>query len=258
MSARIVLIGGLLAIAQPVSAQINKQGTQYITETLSLDPDAISKVIQSSEAGGEQSRWATLGLKSQKYASTIQQSEAKRRERDLQRQQLAMLADGLRRTKELFQKYYEKYQVVSGAVQTLEGFLKIGKRVRSILDILDQLRVQLAALDEFSDEERDYVMQILTSMVNRTERVLKSANFVLLGNNVPSEELDELREEHGNFMVLLRSIDRTEQLDLIDREISRIISDLQSVVVFLNNIQNNRKNGKVPQAEILRDLLSGN
>ena len=259
MQCRTLIVGVLLLAGWPVLAQFGSGDQEYVNEVLGVDQDFVDRLIQTGDSGGEQSRWATLAEKALKYDLTVRQAEAKRRERDLQREQLGKLADGLRRTGELFRNYYEKYQLISGAVQTVAGFLKIGRRVRSILDLLDRLRPQLVSMDQFSDRERDYVAAVLTSMVGRTERVLKRADFVLLGNNTDSaEELAELREQHGTFMVLMRSIDRTEQLELIDGEITRIVTDLQSLVVFLTNLQNNRTNESVQRTEALRRLLSGN
>lgn len=257
MYSRILLLTILLLSCVPVAAQFGSNGSDYINETLNLDPQAIQMIIATGDAAGRDIRWLTLEEKTRKYNLTLKQAEAKQQERELQRAQLAELADGLRRTGELFRSYYEKFQLVSNAVQTVSGFLKIGKRIRSIIEIIDRLRVLFAGMDQFSARERDVIAKTLTAMIERTEGVLKAANFALLGDNTAAEELDELREEHGNFMVLMRSIDRTEQLDLLDQEISVILSDLQRLVVFLTNIQNNRKNA-VSEPDILRSLLSGN
>ena len=247
-----------LLSCQALAAQIGNTESQYISETLEIDPKLIESLIRTGDAGGKEVRWLTLGQKALKHDMTVKQADAKRRERDLQRAQLAELADGLRRTKELFANYYEKFSLVSNAVQTVSGFLEIGKRIGSIIEIVSQLGDQLTRMDQFTDQERDYIGRMLLAMDDRTRQVLKAAKFALTGNNTSGEELDELREEHGDFLVLMRSIDRTEQLDLLDLEISSIIADLQRMVVFLTNIQNNRQNDQVSEADILRHLLSGN
>lgn len=258
MSSRCSILVILLLSCQLVLAQIGNRESQYISQTLSLDPQAMQALIQSGDALGKDVRWLTLGEKTLKYDITVKESAAKRRERELQRSQLAELADGLRRTKELFESYYAKYQIVSNAVQTVSGFLKIGKRLRSIIEIIDRLRIQFARMDQFTSQEREVIERTLTAMIYRTEEVVKASKFAIIGDNTSSDELDELREEHGNFMVTMRSIDRTEQLDRLDLEISMILADLQRLVVFLTNIQNNRANEEVSETEVLRRLLSGN
>ena len=257
-SPRSFSFAALLLLSQEAAAQITNSGNQYLTETLNLDPQAIQGLIKAGDAQGKNVRWLTLREKTLKYDLTVQQTKAKRRERDLQREQLAELADGLRRTKELFQKYYEQFTMVSNAAQTVAGFLEIGKRVRSIIEIIDQLRMQFARMDQFTDQERDLIGRTLTAMVYRTEQVIKASKFALMGNNTSQKELAELRAEHGNFMVTLRAIDRTDQLALIDQEIGMIIYDLQRSVRFLSNIQNNRESDTVSKTEVLRNLLSGN
>ncbi len=257
-SSRSFSFAALLLLSQEAAAQITGSGNQYVTETLNLDPQAIQGLIKAGDTQGKNVRWLTLGEKTMKYDLTLKQTEAKRRERDLQRKQLAELSEGLRRTKELFAKYYEQFTMVSNAAQTVAGFLEIGKRVRSIIEIIDQLRMQFTRMDQFTDQERDLIGRTLTAMIDRTQRVVKASKFALMGTNTSQEELAELRAEHGNFMVTLRSIDRTDQLELIDREIVSIIRDLQGLVGLLSNIQNNRENDKVPETEVLRKLLSGN
>ena len=257
-SPRSISFAALLLLSREAATQIDGAGGQYISETLSLDPQAIQGLIRTGNAQGKNVRWLTLGQKTLKYDLTIQQTEAKRRERDMQRTQLARLADGLRQTKELFAKYYEQFSVVSNAAQTVAGFLEIGQRVRSIIELIDQLRLEFVRMDQFTDEERDLIRRVLTATIERTQRVVKASKFALMGDNTSPEELAALRAEHGNFMVTLRSIDRTDQLELIDREIVSIIHDLQGLVGLLSNLQNNRERDKVSQTEALRRLLSGN
>ena len=254
MCYRLIFSVTILVVGQSLLAQLSGGGTQYVSETLQLDPKLIDGLIQSGDAGGKEIRWVTLVEKTRKHGMTVKLAEAKRRERELQRTQLAELADGLRRTKELFEQYYEKYQIVSGAVQTISGFIKIGKRVKVIIETLDRLRVQFMRMNQFDDRERDIIGRTIMAMVERTNQVVKAADFVLTGSNVPNEKLDELREEHGSFVVTLRTIDRTEQLAAVDKEIALIINDLQQLVSLLSSIQNNRTDGTVSQAEYLRNL----
>ena len=254
----IMLLLVLLGSVTVLRGQINQQGEQYINESLGLDQDAINQIMQPVEQGGEQARWLTLGVKTAKLVATSEVTKAKAKERELERSGMAQLAVGLRKTKQVFESYYDKYRNVSGGVQTIHGLLKISKRVRRLVDLLGAVRMEFLFSPQFSSSERGVIMRSVDGLVDRTERLIDDARMAVLDQNTSDEELDEIREEHGEVVALMRSIDRTQQLSKIDREFGVIIGDIENLVIFLRTIKNKRDRETHTDSDFLRALLDGN
>ena len=256
-STKQLLILGLSLLLPALSvAQIDGQGMQYMTDQLGLSPGAIDAIAQGAEPAGKNIRWATLGQKTFKLESTLRLRREKRRARNLQRTELGRLAVGLRRTLVLFKDYYEKFSIVSSTVQSLSEWIRLGERIARVIGMARQLGSDLVDMDHFSDVEREVIARPITTIVERTEALLVSARFAVTGANTNQDELDDIAEEHGDFLMLMRSLDRTEQLAALDRELGLIVADLDRMVSFIANIQNIREHGTSTEVDALRRLHS--
>lgn len=248
--------GLILLLSIPAIAQVDQQGMQYMTGQLGLDPGAVDLIAQGAEPAGKNIRWATLGQKTLKLESTLRLRREKRRARDLQRTELGRLAAGLRRTLALFEDYYEKFSIVSSTVQSLSEWMRLGERIGRVIDVARRLGGDLAYMDHFSDGERDVIARSIAAIVERTEGLLVSARFAITGANTNQDELDAVAAEHGDFLMLMRGLDRTEQLAVLDRELGTIVADLDRMVSFIANIQNIREHGTSTELDALRRLHS--
>jgi hypothetical protein len=222
----------LLGLASAASGQTAAEQAA-IQEWLQLDPRMLSDLAEGADSQGKQVRWLTLVEKERKLARTRELTTAKRRQRQLQREELGALARRLTETLELFAGYYEKYRLASSAVKSLGELRQFTRRIAQLTELIGRVYGLLGELPQLQPEELARLEGYLDGMVVQAERIVQGASLALIGEDTHAAELDALRAEHGAFFVLLRTVDRTEQLAKLNRQLSTLTLDLQRLVNYI-------------------------
>ena len=229
-----ILVILLFSLPIGLSAQFGTGPEQVISDWI-LDPEAVEAIAQGAEPQGKNIRWLTLAEKTMKVARTDELTEAKREQNELQREELGKLARSFTRALDLFESYYEKYQLVSAAVKTLTEARQFTRRIATFIEAVQLVYRESASLNALAPEELDMIEQYLDGMVTHAEHILDKGATLSLDRNSESIELDQLREEHGEFFVLMRSVDRTEQLNALNRDVATLSADLQRFAAHISS-----------------------
>jgi hypothetical protein len=95
-------------------------------------------------------------------------------------------------------------------------------------------------MDVLTPDELTYIQRILDGMVTQTRRIIDGASLAVTGDNTNPAELDALREEHGAFFVTMRTFDRTQQLEVLNKQMIQLTADVQRLAHFLSVTAKNR------------------
>ena len=232
----------ILVAANPciLSAQFGSGQMDQSVSDWVLDPAAIESIAKGAEPMGKDVRWLTLVEKTTKVDRTNQLTDAKREQNKLQREELGKLAQGFTQTLDLFESYYEKYKIVASAVKTLSETREFARRIAGFLEAVEYVYRESEALDLLEPEELRMIERYLDGMVSAAEHIVEKGSILLLDKNSQSEDLDRLRNEHGEFFVLMRSVDRTEQLNALNRDVAVLSADLQRLAAYISSTVKNR------------------
>ena len=234
-NSRLVLIVIGLGLPAVTNAQFGRDGTEQAVSDFIIDPEALKLITEAGEAGGKDIRWLTLVEKTTKIIRTDELTEAKQKQNDLQREELGKVAKGLSNTLDLFDSYYEKFQLLSGAVRTLAEARKFTQRVASFIEAVQYVYSECKNLDQLEPQELKMIENYLDGMIRSAEQIVEKGDILLLDKNTQSEEMDQLKEEHGSFFVTMRAIDRTEQLNALNSDIAALSSDLHRLVAYITS-----------------------
>ena len=237
LSSAILLLGlSATAVGQTAGEQAAVQ------EWLNLDPKLLSALAKGAESQGKNVRWLTLIEKGRKLERTQELTAAKRRQSQLQRDQLGGLAQRLTQTLRLFESYYEKYRVASSTVKSLGELRQFARRVGQLTSTISQVYDLLCELQHLYPEELAGFERYLDGMAVQAERIVEGANLAQIGEDTNAAELADLRAEHGEFFVLLRTVDRSRQLARLNGQLSVLALDLQRLVSYIIFTTKNRTN----------------
>ncbi len=222
------------------NAQFGSGGMDQSVSDWVLDPAAVEAIARGAEPMGKNVRWLTLNEKRIKVERTNELTDAKREQNKLQREELGKLAQGFTQTLNLFESYYEKYKIVASAVKTLSETREFARRIAGFINAVDYVYREAQLLDLLEPEELQMIERYLDGMISTAEHIVEKGSILLLDKDSQSNELDRLREEHGEFFVLMRSVDRTEQLNALNRDVAVLSSDLQRLAAHISSTIKNR------------------
>ena len=243
-------VGG--QVPDPVIEDLNVPGASFDNLFEGLDLDFLGGVEQPPM---EQIRWLTLFEKAGKLRNTKQLIERKERENELHREQLGKLKIALGRILAEFRAHYEKFRIVASTVRSIQQYRKFGQRVKGLVQHILALQGYCTSLENLSPEELDRIATILQGMAGRTGRILEEASLAMLGENDPASkaELDRIREEHGEFWVLIRSADRTQILSRLDGELKLLLMDIQQLGYAVHQLSRARSSNGQEGLRLLFD-----
>lgn len=235
----------VLGLWSPVVAfaQSGSGDTQQAVSDFLISPEALKAITEAGEAGGKDIRWLTLAEKRAKVARTNELTESKRKQNELQREELGKVAHSLTRTFNLFEAYYEKYQLVTGAVRTLVEAREFTRRVAAFVEAIRFVYRESRQLALLEPQELRLIESYLEGMVGKAEHIVEKGDILLLDKSSQSAEMDRLQEEHGEFFVLMRAVDRTEQLNALNADIAGLSGDLQRLAAYIASTINQRSYG---------------
>ena len=206
---------------------------------IGMDEAAVEATTEVAKGAGEHIRWATLGMKALKLDRTEELSEQKAKNRELQRRELTKLAEGFTKTLELYRDYYEKFEIVSSSISSWKEARRFAESVAGFIEACARVRLDFADLVELTPDELDRLEAILAGMTERAGRVVERAALAVLDRD--TEGLEELREEHGSFVALMRAVDRTEQINACTVELTSLTSDLVRLVALVEGAASIRR-----------------
>lgn len=211
------------------AAQANVNG-RAVTELGVGGAAKIAAVTKTAEGQSKDvNRASILASKAEKLWITLQIDDQKRQNDSLQRAEIGKLVTTLNKTLEDFKDLYEKFKLIRTAVRSIAEGKKFTERIAGLLEVLVDLTEFVTTQSALSPEEIELFEGMIARMGERADRIIDLSALALLDDSSTGPEMDAIREEHGEFFVLMKSLDRTAQIAALNNEIADVTSDLHTL-----------------------------
>ena len=214
------------AMATGVEAQENVNG-RIVTELGVEGAALLAAQTQVFEGFDKRTNRAfSLAAQGETLYKTYEIDKQKRANDSLQRVQITRLTNTLQRTLEDFESYYEKFQLVRTAVKSLAEAKRFKDRIAHLAGVLDELAREISGAAFLTPEELELFAGMVSRLRVRAGRIIELSALALLDSETTDDEMDAIREEHGEFFVLAKTLDRTEQIAAVNAEIGAVARDI--------------------------------
>ncbi len=235
----VLLLTGVAAVTPCAGAQdLGGLVTQELGPGGLVVITAATKIAEKLDKRAN--RAVILAQKTEKLADTYEITRQKERNDALQRTELAKLATTLGKTYEAFAKHYEKFKIVTDVVRSLAEARRFADRVGDLIEAIEAVGERIRLIDGLQVAERTALTEVTSGMIERAGRAIDVAALALLDNDTDTEATERMREEHGDFFVLMSTLDRTEQIAALNRELVALTTDLYALVRAVDFISKNR------------------